>query len=373
MFSFFQRRHGERESGSSDYIADVIADVVARLDVELTEQNVARLGEAASRAFLGSSSEFLNRLERSARRGLKREAKFFSGFKKRLRRTWNPGLDRLDILISLCHEGGETVYVRERETAALEKDVIFFSLVPLHARSCQVAREIAYLMAGGFAAGAHARWRSLHEIAVVAQFLRANGVETAQRYLDHGVVDSYRSMRQYLKFQARLALDEVTRDEVAAVTERFESLKAAYGTPFVTDYGWAAAILRNDRPSFADIEDAVDLGHWRPYYRLASTPIHAGAKGLFFNLGLSPGVNAMPTGSSNAGLADPGQGCAISLLQVTTALLTHRPKSQDVMLVHALEELVVKIQDDLIRSHQHVENLTAKKLAGQHASARSGA
>ena len=39
----------------------------------------------------------------------------------------------------------------------------------LHARACQIAREVLTLLYAGFAEGAMARWRALHELAVLSQ------------------------------------------------------------------------------------------------------------------------------------------------------------------------------------------------------------
>src|SRR5262249_50921986 len=47
-------------------------------------------------------------------------------------------------------------------------DFVFEALVRLHARSCLVAEEVCWLMEGGFASGAHSRWRTLHELVTVS-------------------------------------------------------------------------------------------------------------------------------------------------------------------------------------------------------------
>lgn len=41
----------------------------------------------------------------------------------------------------------------------------------------------------------------------------------------------------------------------------------------------------NKTPTFEDIEDAVGLAYMRPYYKMASYPVHASPKGLTFTVG----------------------------------------------------------------------------------------
>ena len=53
----------------------------------------------------------------------------------------------------------------------------------MHARACRTGYEILTLLDAGLASAAHARWRSLHEVAAVAFFVKEHGPETAERYL----------------------------------------------------------------------------------------------------------------------------------------------------------------------------------------------
>ncbi|WP_217430933.1 DUF5677 domain-containing protein [Sphingomonas bacterium] len=53
------------------------------------------------------------------------------------------------------------------------------TMLHLHARACQVVFEIITLMENGLADGAMARWRTLHEITVVATILAEHGEELA--------------------------------------------------------------------------------------------------------------------------------------------------------------------------------------------------
>jgi hypothetical protein len=93
----------------------------------------------------------------------------------------------------------------------------------------------------------------------------------------------------------------------------------------------------------------VNLEHLRPYFKLACHPTHAASKGLWYDLGksLNPEGSEQPlAGSSNAGLSEPGVCTALSLYQVTVALLLHRkPNFTTLMVVEALKLLSQETQE----------------------------
>jgi hypothetical protein len=67
-------------------------------------------------------------------------------------------------------------------------------LIRLLVRACQVTDEILCLLENGFAGGAMARWRTRHEIAVVAAVILQHSDEISKRYLAHQHVESKRAM-----------------------------------------------------------------------------------------------------------------------------------------------------------------------------------
>ncbi len=78
--------------------------------------------------------------------------------------------------------------------------------------------EVLCLLKSGLADGAHARWRTAHEIAVVSNFLAANDENVSLRYLEHDVVESHRAMCQYQEYADRLNQEPPTEEEVAELT-----------------------------------------------------------------------------------------------------------------------------------------------------------
>lgn len=56
----------------------------------------------------------------------------------------------------------------------------------LYARACQQYLEIIYLVKGGFADGAYARWRSLFELSVISEFIGNNDYSVLEaRLFEH--------------------------------------------------------------------------------------------------------------------------------------------------------------------------------------------
>jgi hypothetical protein len=56
------------------------------------------------------------------------------------------------------------------------------------------------------------------------------------------------------------------------------------------------------------------------YYKLANWNVHAGARAMFFRL-TNMGTDIPIAGRSNAGLVEPGQNTAFTLVRITGALL----------------------------------------------------
>lgn len=95
---------------------------------------------------------------------------------------WNKPLDLFYLFLGISLDLGATLNHNRRPQAAQENDLVFDVLTRLHARGCQIGYEIYLLLSHGFADGAHARWRTLHEISVVASFISTHGQKVAESY-----------------------------------------------------------------------------------------------------------------------------------------------------------------------------------------------
>ncbi|MBI5212824.1 MAG: hypothetical protein HY957_05555 [Nitrospirae bacterium] len=196
-------------------------------------------------------------------------------------------------------------------------------LIHLHSRACQIGSEIVTLLKAGYADGAQARWRSLHEVAVVTAFIHAHDDLVAEQYLMHDEIEEYKSIGQQLDIDSSLGDDRNFSSYLHDLQIRKDGLIERYGKVFSEDYGWAACVLNNRRPTFKDIEKEVNLSHLRSYYREASHNVHAGVRGTFSRLGLHPSVadSLLLVGVSDFGLADPGHLSALSLTHATASIL----------------------------------------------------
>lgn len=245
----------------------------------------------------------------------------YSDFELRHSNLWKEALGSLHALIIASYEVGEAFARKHLEEETGEKLNV---LVALHSRATQVSNEALCLLKSGYADGAHARWRTLHEIAVTMEFLSYCSEVTVKKYLEHEAVESYKAMLQYQKYAERLGAEPCQESEIEELKDVKNNLIRKYGKAFFGPYGWAARKLNVKKPNFSSLEAAVGVDHLRPYYKMASHNVHANPKGINFRLGLSDGTKMFLSGPSNFGLSDPGQGVAISLGQVNVSLLHAR-------------------------------------------------
>jgi len=145
-------------------------------DLQKKDLNLAEIedfGTIISEALDDGASEaaahLLQELKTTAPEMLKkRRRKDMRSFEKRLNELWRKPFDLLEMFLVMSYEAGETFNEEMRPGAAQNNDFVFDVLTRLHSRGCQITGEILTLLRSGYAAGAHARWRTLHEIAVVA-------------------------------------------------------------------------------------------------------------------------------------------------------------------------------------------------------------
>jgi hypothetical protein len=213
------------------------------------------------------------------------------------------------------------------------------------------------LLKAGLADGAHARWRTLHEIAVIAYFIKDQGSEVAKRYLHHEITETYKEALVYQEHCRRLGYEPLTEKELEVIRKRSDEILRTYGKDFREEYGWVPRSILSER-NFAEIEKHVKLDHLRPYYKAASQNVHSGPKGIGIKLGLLRGGSHEPmllAGQSNYGLADPGQNAAISLNQITTCLLSIRTTFERASTMKAMQKLVEQINPAFVEVQFQIE------------------
>jgi len=263
-----------------------------------------------------NATEILESLKQQWPSVAQEQREIIGGFEQRLNDRWGRGIEGLRMLAMIASEFGDNIAEGIDRPALVAHRLAVLRL--LHARSCQVTQETIALLSGGFADGAMARWRTLHEIAAVALVIGNHGEDLAERYLAHEVVEVRKAALQYQTHASRLGQQRLNDAEMRHIEKQYQSVIAKYGPDFKGSQGWAAATLGKRDPTIADILEASKIDHLGPYYRMASHNVHANPKGVFFKLGLMGEMNVLLAGPSNAGLADPGDATARSLVQIST-------------------------------------------------------
>ena len=331
----------------------------SQISLEFTDDDVDSIGDIASDVthdFIESSSEtMLNRIKQDAPSMLKEQRQNRRQFEKRLRKRWKRPLDLLDLFISVATEAGSDFNDEFRDDAARSDDAVFEALTRLHARACQVSSEILTLLRSGYADGAHARWRTLHEIAVVSHLINEHGQDLAERYLLHNNIQVYKAARQYRKYSERINYEPMSEEEFEDIKSEHDNLVRRFGKDYKKPYGWAASAIGIKSPSFDQIERHIGLDHMRPYYGMASDNVHANSHGAFFRIGLGLESDIVLAGASDMGLADPGHATAISLCQTTVSLLATRSTASYLVVSRILMKLQNEIGRAFLEVHQKLE------------------
>ncbi|MDD2715255.1 MAG: DUF5677 domain-containing protein [Candidatus Wallbacteria bacterium] len=284
----------------------------------------------------------------------KRKNDIFSGFLERLNNKWNAPIDLLEMLYSIVFEVGNEISKSELKNTRKNNDFKLAALVKIHVNSCLVYAEIISLLKNGFSDGAMARWRTLHEYAVVSSFLLDQDQETSEKFLLHEFVEIYDQMVSYMEHCNALGYEKITTDEMQKMECLCKNLYEKYGTEFKNDYGWAYPVLKNT--TFRSIEKAIELSKWRPFYKLSCWANHCCARGLTYKLGKMDTCSGLGlAGASNYGLADPGQNAGTSLSIVTASLIAHAPSVERLMILQAIQELSPEIGTEFCRVQKEVE------------------
>lgn len=264
------------------------------------------------------------------------------GFHKRLFNTWATPLTRFSSLIAMCMEVGDEINREYRESGKYAISAKRNATTRIHARSVQIANEVACLARGGYADGAMARWRSLHEASVIIAVLSRNDEVLSDRFMDHQVVNRFKAATEYNNHQADLDFQSFDMKELDDMKSASDAMIDKYGKHFLSDYGWANEVLKSakfssNRPGFRDIENHVSLNFMRPYYGFASKNIHSGVDSIGYKLGLSmTQEDILLTGPSNEGLIDPIQLASFSLIFSTVELINTSPNDERTIIENVL-------------------------------------
>lgn len=251
------------------------------------------------------------------------------GFQKRLFETWRAPLTRLDSLIAMCMEIGSEINAEYRSPGKSPSSSRRNITIQLHTRAVQIANEVSCLLKGGYADGAMARWRSLHETAVILAFLSRNDDALSSRFVDFQAITRLKAATEYNEHYAALGFEPFDQENLAQFQKDRDAMLAKYGQQFASENGWAADVLKQKRVTFKDIEKFVDLNHLRPQYGFASKNVHSGVDSIGFKLALSmSSQETLLAGPSNEGLIEPIQCTSYSLITATCELIDTAPHDE---------------------------------------------
>lgn len=272
------------------------------------------------------------------------------GFMKRNFGRWRRGFDLLECLIVISQEAGSAINNALRPIAVLNGDAIFEAIIPNHARAIQISREILTLMMAGFPDGALARWRTLHEIAVVSLFLSEHGQRIAERYILHDHVTAWKRAKSYMEHHERANLGPIDKETLDRLEANSKDIMGRFGDSMKEDYGWAAPALNKTRPTFADLEKATRLDHWRPRYKWATQNTHGSYRSLGSTLATCESEQpVLSVGESNSGMTDPAHMTAISLNAATLPVIMLEPNLDRLAVAKIMERLSDEIGETFLR------------------------
>jgi hypothetical protein len=237
-----------------------------------------------------------------------------ASFLAELRNVWGTALDKFEALLGIAREVGEFSLQYMAESSengswSYKQDAMAF----LYGRACQVTDEISVLLAHGFADGAQARWRSLHEIQVVLRVLAHGDDELSRRYLEHHDIDLYHEAKATISF-GNTKVQGISEAEFDGIQCGRAELLKEHGEHFDVAYGWASKVLGFKATRFSDIEKFADASYLRPFYKAASANVHASSRGTFTRLGAPDMSDGALAGGSLHGLHRPAVGAAHSLV-----------------------------------------------------------
>lgn len=258
---------------------------------------------------------------------------------------WKNLFNLFNLLIKCCTESIEIFLERNKENL---ENSLFNTLIQLHAKACLLSNEILWLCKGGYADGAHARWRSLHEITCTSLFITKHGEDCAERYIAHSLIDDINFYKEYEKYKNRIKMEFNYDKEL--IDHQFKELTKLFGSNFKNNYGWAEKFFhQNHRVGFASIEKNVDLDHFKPFYKWSSQSIHAVSLNLQQNLAMSEASEKiLLIGSSNSSMSLPISSSAISLSILTINLLNYEPIIDDLISMNVIQFYLNQIESTIL-------------------------
>lgn len=303
---------------------------------KLTEHFESKPGELRNLA----SIQMYSSLDSGKDELLQEQYGLLSSFRERLFQTWANPLKRLDSLLYMCME--VVLELRGNEANPAHEPTDKFNIATrLHARCVQIGNEISHLLHGGYADGAFARWRTLHETAVTTKFLCEGDDELATRFIDYQHISVAQAARKYNEYNY-LGFEGFSEERLAELQVKKIQILSKYEPHFCKKCGWARKALGDNVDAkqdihFTDLEKFVGLDFLRNWFSFANQYVHSGIDSIGFKLGTAISKkDLLLTGPSNEGLFEPMQCTSLSLIYATEALIKAYPNDESPIRVSVL-------------------------------------
>lgn len=359
------KQHNLKSAGKSDPDLQVLL-LTKEYEKHIGSKNMipteAELNTLTNRIFSKKSlglyvENVYKNLKKSAGRMLEEQRTIRLGFEGRLYRRWREPLDLLQSLIIISLECGmakKAKLVKARDKSNKYKHD---ALIRIHARGIQISREILVLLNSGYADGANARWRSLHELAGIALFLHESSNDVARRYLDHQIMKVCRDAKEFQTYCKTLGYTPFSTKQMKTMENKRVKLQNLHGSDFgKQDYEWIPQAILSNR-NFKALTKHVHIDQLNPYYNMSSNAVHGGSRALFYQLGLHKyrQGKTLLAGPTNLGLADPIQGTAISLNQISCSLIGLEPDIKDIIAMRIMEKYLDEIGPISVSVQKQIE------------------
>lgn len=271
-------------------------------------------------------------------------------FRQEVYDCWKEPIEYLHLMDVVFFEGGQAAVAHidsEINMGKTENTAAIALSAQFHARGCQLFKEILELITSGFPEAALARWRTLHELNVVAHFIIDKGGDTAERYLLYETVEEYQSAKRYDQCYEALGYEPLEEGLLDRLRADVSDLENRFGSGFKKAYGWAAGVIDKNRISFLDIEEAAGFEKTRAHYSFASHSIHATTKGTLHRLSQPQNQDGLIAGPSVWGLDEPITCTAVTVAQLFAILSTQWDSIDGIVTTSMLQELMKKVNDSL--------------------------
>lgn len=228
-------------------------------------------------------------------------------------RHWKKAIDQLNMLRHLVVEWGTAAFGIKSGAYANPNTALALNRLTL--RLYSVAGEVIALAQAGYADGALARWRTIHEISIIAIFLSKHPDKCAQMYLAHSIIDELRLVESGSGEQTDRTRNKADQEYLTSLQKQKSQLLKIFGSSFAKDLGWAAVELGRAKITLRELEDLVEMGILRQGYQHANSATHGGALAALTRISLGMDIEY-------SGDVSPAFGCEVAIGYVAGSLST---------------------------------------------------